>query len=748
MYAVSEEYKEQTKKSIRNHSYMRIILGLINLEAQNSAIIENDSQYTNYSDPKSVFTKNDIGNIYATYEQDFFKADGSMYFLPRETHNQKKNGLVINDLFNTESEIKISFDLSDIRGLTIQWGENYPTLFTVSTSDGTETEFENSQSKFETDVIFENTTFLLIKIKQMKIPNGRVRLFFIKLGLVLEYDNDWIVDTTSSYLLSLINENLPEISFSANLKNEDQRFNPDNPSSEINFLEPGQNLSVIYGYELDDESIEWMQLHTLYVSEWSANDSKATISAVDRFNRMTENYYKGRFYEDGITLYDLAEEVFLDAGIKPEDYFIDSYLKKIVVYNPLPNVTHKEALQIIANAGRCVLDYDRYGKIRIRSAFSPDLSISSNGETYFSNLQKTLENTKKMHYATYEQNSWKINDTLLFLPKSGVQSTGYISEQISNSEGLFSNNPLITLKLEIQYVCFGINIMFHGKTPEKFIIRTYINDGIQKSLTIDKNITQNFELKYDFGSFDKMEIEFVEAKPNTRIQIDYISLGDETDYEVSYDDLYSTPNGIQLDKVKNLNVGRTIYSSGSQDEDLSSDTIAYNGQNAIYYFSDPCYGYYVSIEEGNGTASVVGSGSYYAEIKFNGFSVGEKIKFVIKGRKYNVSQTYYTMMINNRGTDMTWNNPLISDLQHCKDVAEWVADYESSTVEYELDYRGEPAIDTGDTIFQENKYVDDLKVIVEEHQMTYNGTIRGALRTRRKNSVARSENQLAKYRLL
>lgn len=62
---------------------------------------------------------------------------------------------------------------------------------------------------------------------------------------------------------------------------------------------------------------------------------------------------KGQYYETGITLYDLAVLVLEDAGVAQEDYYLDTYLKKITVYNPLPNVRHKEALQIIANAGRC-----------------------------------------------------------------------------------------------------------------------------------------------------------------------------------------------------------------------------------------------------------------------------------------------------------------------------------------------------------------------------------------------------------
>ncbi len=104
-------------------------------------------------------------------------------------------------------------------------------------------------------------------------------------------------------------------------------------------------------------------------NEWSASDEKATIKAVDVLKFLEDDYYKGQYYEKGISLYDLAELVFADAGVGNDDYYLDTYLKKVTVYNPLPKVKHKEALQIIANAGRCVLDYDRYGRIRIHSLF-------------------------------------------------------------------------------------------------------------------------------------------------------------------------------------------------------------------------------------------------------------------------------------------------------------------------------------------------------------------------------------------
>lgn len=542
-----------------------------------------------------------------------------------------------------------------------------------------------------------------------------------------------------------INDDLPQSEFSITLNNDNQIFNVDNPASEINFLESGQKINVLMGYKLDSGSVEWMQMHSLYVHEWSADDEQATIKAVDVLQFMSDEYHKGEYYTDGISLYDLAEQVFADAGITPDEYDIDTYLKKVKVHNPLPNVTHKEALQIIANAGRCVLDYDRYGRIRIHSLFIPECETSSNGTTYYSDVSSVDVQNEKDVFATYEKNGWKADGKSLFLKRVGVLNSGYVSAAISKDDGTFTQNPVITRTLEAKYKSYGLFIEFGNILPKKFIIRTYADNVLNDTLVISSGIVQEFEIRYDFKEYDKMEVEFTEMPSNSRVHVNYISIGSETAYKVEYDDLYSTPIGTQLDKVKNIKVTRYLYSKGNTLDELVSETFTYDGNNSVYYVSEPSYGYVVSIQNGKSgqSASIVSSGAYYVEIALSGVSVGAEVSISVRGYKYNISTAYTVQSVNNRGNDKEWNNPLISDLEHSKELAEWVGDYYSSGIEYELDYRGEPAIDCGDTIRQENKYDSSLQAVVEESQISYDaGALSGGLRTRRKGNVERAKNRL------
>lgn len=746
MYQTSQEYKESMKRPVRNQSYMKIQLGLINQEAQQTAGLSDTNKYNDFSDAESIFNQHTVRR-YATYESNFWKANGISFFLPEKKSDYRKDGITSTNLFGESFHVKFVFGCgkSDIKGLTIKFGRNYPTKFTIVTDNTTSFEYENTEELFKSDDVFENTESIELVITEMNVPNSRVRIDYIIFGLGLEYDNEWISEASSNTTLSAINEDLPESEFKVTLCNDNQLFNVDNPSSDINFLESGQKVNVMMGYMLDDGNIEWIKMHSLYVSEWSADDSSATITAVDILKYLDEKYYKGIYYEDGISLYDLAVLVLTDAGLNEDEYYIDSYMKKVYVHNPLPNVTHKEALQIIANAGRCIMDYDRNGKIRIRVAFKPTYDTTSNGETYFSNAP-TIDNlTEKNQYATCEQNFWKADGKKLFVPTDHHQDTGYISASISDENGKFDANPMLTRTLEAKYKAYGIMINFSGNLPKKIVIRTYADDVLNNTLTITSGIEQATEINYGFPEYDRLEIEFPETGPNSRIHIDYLSLGAETSYSLEYDDLYSTPVGTQLEKIKNVKVSRSLYSKSATKEDLTSETITYSGENQIYYLNDPCYGYSVAISNAKSgqIAKIVSSGAYYVEVAVSGVKTGENIEVSITGYKYNVATSYYSQPVHNRGTEKEWKNPLISFDDHCQEVAKWLADYFASGIEYELDYRGEPAIDCGDVIGQENKYDPDLKTIVEQSQITFkSGLLGGGLRTRRKEYVARTKNRL------
>ena len=455
MYEVSDAYRESMKNPLRNASHMKVTLGVINDTAQSQALLSNQSQYAGFSDFDGVFERKETQSQYATYENNFWMLDGSMRFLPDAASQYEPVGIVSKNLFSSSFSVKMTFQESvDIAGLTIKFAGNYPSKFSIITSDRTSKSYSNSSLNFTTDDRFDNTTSLEIKVTAMSATNNRIRIESILFGNAVVFTDNDIINAESASTMSQINEDLPEINFTLTLDNNDKKFDYDNKESIINYLRTGQDVVVQMGYDLDDGTTEWILLHTLKLSEWSASDDEASIKAVDVLQQFGDgDYYRGDWHAKGITLYALANYVIADAigtySIPQDKFFIDKYLKSVEVRNPIPLVSHKEALQIIANAGRCVLTVDRYGKICIKSAFDPDAETTSTETAYFSDVSNVNIDNEKTRYATYEDSMWQLGKRPPFLPRAGVKDdVGFVTKDIAPKGGTFSTPPQIVKTFE------------------------------------------------------------------------------------------------------------------------------------------------------------------------------------------------------------------------------------------------------------------------------------------------------------
>ena len=188
---------------------------------------------------------------------------------------------------------------------------------------------------------------------------------------------------------------------------------------------------------------------------------------------MDGEYVKGLYSATGKSYYALAEEILKDAGIS--EYYIDPRLKKLYSNNPIPRVKYKEALQIIANACRCVLTQSRDGKVQIKSNFMPSASIATNGEETYSNAANVLTDTPKVEYATLAGNYTPTDGTMFFLPRNGkaALTTGYVSKEISGANGTFTKNPIVNITMEAIRAYYGLKLVFGTALPAAFTIRTY-----------------------------------------------------------------------------------------------------------------------------------------------------------------------------------------------------------------------------------------------------------------------------------
>lgn len=662
-----------------------------------------------------------------------------MFFPPRKTSSggYYDTGIISEKLL-TEAMFELTINLNtvaiDFKGLSINFGENYPVDFDVVSSTGQTIEFRgNTQSDWRTEEVLENTTFIKLVFYTMKNPASRLRIYSILFGYGLVYYNDSVMSSALDSYVSPIGADVPQIDFTVQLKNYDRYFNVDNPKSAINYLETGQEMDIMYGYQLPgSEEIEWIQGNHLLCSEWESDDSTATIRCQDIFRNMDSEYSKGLYSASGKSYYDLAQEILSDAGVS--DFYIDPRLKKLYTNNPMPRVKHKEALQIIANACRCVLTQTRFGAVQIKSNFMPSASVSTNGETLFSNAENVLNDSAKEEYATLAGNYTPVDGTMFFLPRNGASSvnTGYVSKEVSNADRKFSTNPVITVTMEAIRAYYGLELVFGNSIPSAFTIRTYNNGDLVNEFPItSEEIEKTTVILRDFDDFDVMKIEFTEtAEAYNRIVLHYFSLSDVTDFTMTRRDMTSSPKAIKQELVKEVIVPCYTYQQNNREENLVCEDVEVTaGQVETYYIQDPSYGYFAKLNETEGLADVIDWGNYYVTLRYK---VTGEYRLEVQGYRYKIVERYVTKSLHARGKTVKWENPLISNMDMANDLAEWLAEYYSAGIEYEYDTRGNPEIDVTDIVYQENEFYSDMKVNIYRHTINFKQSFSGRVTARRK----------------
>lgn len=737
MQKVSKAYKESMKSSLRERAYIMISFGLVNQEAQAKATVDNGS-YAYYSNKDNIFGEHIDDTVYATLEEEFTKVDGSMFFLPRATEGGRyyDTGIVSDKLVSeARCEVVISLNTiaTDFKGLTINFGENYPVDFDIVGSTGQTIEFRgNTKSKWSTEEVLENTTYIKLVFYKMKNPQSRLRIYSIMFGYGLVYYNDSVMSSALDSYVSPIGADVPQFDFSVTLKNYDHYFNVDNPNSAINYLETGQEMDIMYGYQTPgSDTIEWIQGYHLWCSEWESDDNTATIRCQDIFRNMDGEYVKGLYSAAGKSYYALAEEILKDAGIS--EYYIDPRLKKLYSNNPIPRVKYKEALQIVANACRCVLTQSRDGKVQIKSNFMPSASIATNGEETYSNAANVLTDTPKVEYATLAGNYTPTDGTMFFLPRNGkaALTTGYVSKEISGANGTFTKNPVVTITMEAIRAYYGLKLVFGTALPAAFTIRTYKGGEPVNEYPVEKDeINTTSIILRDFDDFDVMKIEFTKtAEPYNRIVLNYFSLSDVVDFTMNRRDMTSSPKAIKQELIKEVIVPCYTYQENNREENLVYEDIdVVAGEVETYYIQDPSYGYKVKLDEVEGKATVVAWSNYFVTIKFN---VTGSFKLEVQGYRYKIVEKYATVSLNARGKTVKWKNPLISNTTMANELAAWLADYYTAGIEYEYDTRGNPELDATDIVYQENEFHDGMRVNIYRHTVNFKQAFSGRVTARR-----------------
>ena len=755
MLRANKVYRQEIEKvPFRNRSYMTVTIGAINHAAQENVSV---SSATSPLSNNSMLFDSYIPEIrYATYEQNWWRADGGMVFPPEDEAVIYNQGLIsMRVVGNNTGWVNLVFATSyDIRGLTITFAPDaYPTAFTVSNGTVTHS-YTNNSRFFTTTDIYDDTSYLRITPTAMSGGTQRTHIEQMYMGVGISYGNKDIISVDKTETVSPISETLPSLDLSVAIQNYDGVWDVNNSASSINYLESGQEVSIRYGYELDDGSIYWMDGGSALLTTWSADSERMTFDATDVFATLTDSYYGGRYYYNGITLYDLAVLVLTDAGVDPRKYILDEYLRDVTVHNPLPVATHAECLQMIANAGRCRMRTDRSdGSIIIEFAAELEINpermvIEAEDKTVFSDVDAVINNARKVDYAMYSLNYWTADGSMIFIPEEAAyQTAGYVSESIAMGHaiypsttrlpsaelyptaedaggyGTFDVNPTVRITLEASYTFYALTVNFSANPPGEMILHSYLNDVLQESYTVYDLELENF-IEHDFPEMDSLIIEFVTAPVYNHIYLESVQFGEQTNFSFSKTNMTANPVGTRDEKVKELQVIKTIYSEGTEYQQIISDTVDLTGVDEYtFYLSQASHGL-SGLMDGVTNLTITDSSAFY--VTFNTAAYSGEHEIAVSGFSYNTAQSIYTEQINTTGTTPQWTNPLISDDTNASLVGEWIAHHLKNNVEYEVQYRGEPRLDAGDLAYFENDYVDGLMVRIGSHAVSFNGALSGS----------------------
>ena len=581
MQIVTQEWKDNQKKTIVPESYLQIYYELSDVEAlQDASTSDNGHEF--YSDTAQIVSEV-VTTImpYGTLEHNLWKLDGSIEPIPSNPPYQN-SGYVGNKisgddcLFPTGSIPIITISFTKVHtyripGIFITFSENFNEWsphFKMIVYNGTSivTQQEITGNTDNAVLILEDIydyDRITIEFYEWSLPNRRPRIESIIMGIREEFTKNDIIDFSQTMEVDPIGASLPNSSIQFSLNNLNGDFDLQNPQGLAKFLIERQAIKVSYGFKRSNGQFEIINAGIYYMSEWDAPQKglKATFKAKDLLEFMDKTYVKGLYRPSGITYYDLANEVLTDLDILMNEdgtvkWILDDVLKNYTTKAPLPITTVAQCLQYIAQAACCVMYCDRNGQFHIEpiNETETDYEIdyfNSYGYPKYT-LQKPLKDVsvKIYNYTPKSETTELFNGTLniqgtktVTLNYSGIASnaTAQVSGGTLNSSTYWSN------ACELNITGTGnVTITVSGNSIEKSSTEwTIINETEERGETqpVDNPLITSREQADTVGEWVK---EWLQKR---------------TQYEVSFriDPRLDAMDIISLEDAYGENQARTTY---------------------------------------------------------------------------------------------------------------------------------------------------------------------------------------------
>ena len=728
MKQVSRAYSESMKSTLRNRSYVKVTLQCGGSDAGEDGAWSNNGQmsFSSLDIDKGTLS----GDTRATLELNRWTLDGTGAI------DDTADGFVSSEIsaedgtFATAAVLTKTFTTPHaIPGLTLafdtrsnEWPKRIEAAFYLDNEIVESVAIFPTSATTSVETNINKCDRVTITFLEM-LPYRRPRIESVTFAPQKYFYNEDILSVKQSHDVDPLSRRLPKENFVFSIVDYDKKYDPNNPKGAYKYIDEQSPVSVQYGYDLPDGTREWIKAdHYTLTSRPTTSKGKAEFTATGLIGSLTGTYYKGKVGTK--TFYDMAEDVLKDAGTRLS-WVIDPSLKSMSTTAVMPIDTHANCLQLIAHACRCELYTDDDNIIHIEPFGVTKTGVysgaySDNGHVPFSSWDSVETGaTGDVTYITLEPNRWILGGDQVIAPDADGYD-GYISSQMSGEEGTFAENPTFTRTFDEAINCRTVSFHFGKDYPQKIQVDFYAGEELLDTALADvdeENIIVTSNLA---DACTKIVVSCVKTAPYSRFRVERIFFS-EADLSIDFSTISQGSQSMKkIDKLKAVSVAKYTYTPDALSSLFDDETSEEN----LHVEFNAAQDVTVTVTDGTLLSSAI-----YGRAADLVLSSGTK-RVLIEGKPLKESTTTHTRSVNTDGAVDTEKNPLITSMEMAQALAEHVAEYLQMRNTYDVSYRGNPELETGDIIAIATDYTKAMDALVLTDEITFDGSLRGKLKVK------------------
>lgn len=762
MIPTTQEYKEIMNRSIRNKAHVRIVYGL------NS--VDDTQLYTQGSEQQHCLAAGYLPKLkrgqiykaainYAYLSVDSMRTNGTQIVMPRNAVAHQDNGYVTKHsklkYISKESvkgyemeyipSLEIIGDGQELktRGFTLFFDEltnTFPKLIKIIGYKQDKVVFdkyiENNSPVFyyaEDNEVFVDKYMLTFDL--LNKPNIHFRINGISLGMSKTYMPKDIMSCSLSKEIDFLSNSLSKQILEVTINNYDKHYNPLNPVGIYKEFDVNHTINVEFGRELDSGDIEWLQVANLVTDgKPKFSEYNYTITATDKLTQLVKT---NTFTPSDFDLRDKDWKYWLDSTIANSEGYLnvndievdDVDLSGKATCSPL--IPLNEALQLFSNVNKAVLTTNNVGQMVLKNGWIPNIEIQDNGHIEFSDVESTINMIDLPIYSYAllqpEYMETEEKDKHIIVPKNYkdiIENRGFISSEISDTNGSFQVQPTITIDYSLPVNEKSLRLVFNNVDDEyavDFDVEYYRN----KNELVYKHVVTNNN-KFDYtASINQKNINRIIviikrwSKSNHRAVINKINSGKVENMYLTFHDMLKYPELEVNGTVKNISVSMT--SKKESEDSIVLDTLRYD-PGEYWYINESEY-YKVYPENAEGNIEQLITNNYGCK-----FRVINSCEVTFKGISFAKNETLTNVVdFNKVGNDIKIENPLCCCRDTALELSDWYFDYIKKGMNISFETRGNPELEPFDFIFIQTQYEDRIPICITKLTFDYDGGLKGTL---------------------